>query len=503
MALIDLIRPRWKHSDYAVRFNAVARLTDQATLAEVAKNDNEPELRMNAAQKLTDQAMAQAIYVEVATTAKQHQRTRAISLLTDQSTLVKVARNDSAPELRLAAAQKLTDQAMAQAIYTEIVKTDLAHWKGDYCVMRDVQRSAIEKLTDQAVLAEVAQSDPSLREAAAERLTDRVLAQSFLAQIVKAASNNKGSAHWIPSAGVSYGPTLAKITDQAILADVAKNAVDEDLRLAAAERITDRALAQSVYAQIAMTATVRSTEKNVCMLANITEQVILADIAKNTMSFDVSLLACARITDQAVLVDIAKCPGSRSASLAAAERVTSQILLADIVKNAVDHSVRVAAVKRITKSALREPLLEDLFWSLLMATEVPPVHWSNVGLLCDFAEQFPHRHFADVLRDVIPQAPMKALCYTACQDDLFTSNDARRDIKGAQEFLRRIGRGRAEKDAMHALVRKYGGVSQLSGNLARRLATIDGWDIGLSPSERAYVESAKHYHSNIANHLEH
>jgi hypothetical protein len=40
MAFIDLFRPKWKHSNWQVRETAVKKLTDQAVLDEVAKNDS-------------------------------------------------------------------------------------------------------------------------------------------------------------------------------------------------------------------------------------------------------------------------------------------------------------------------------------------------------------------------------------------------------------------------------------------------------------------------------
>jgi hypothetical protein len=39
MALTDLFRPKWKHSDVQVRIAAVNRLTNQVKLANIAKTD--------------------------------------------------------------------------------------------------------------------------------------------------------------------------------------------------------------------------------------------------------------------------------------------------------------------------------------------------------------------------------------------------------------------------------------------------------------------------------
>ncbi|MDM8522209.1 HEAT repeat domain-containing protein [Desulfococcaceae bacterium HSG8] len=106
------------------------------------------------------------------------------NLLTDQNVLADIAENDSDPDVRQVAAEKLTDQKLL---------ADIAQNDSD----PDVRQVAAEKLTDQKVLADIAQndSDPDVRKAAAE-----------------------------------------KVTDQNLLADIAENASDPDIRKAAAEK---------------------------------------------------------------------------------------------------------------------------------------------------------------------------------------------------------------------------------------------------------------------------
>jgi len=54
MSLADLFRPKWKHSKPCVRLDAIKALTDQAALAEIAKTDSDPEVRDAAAKRLAD-----------------------------------------------------------------------------------------------------------------------------------------------------------------------------------------------------------------------------------------------------------------------------------------------------------------------------------------------------------------------------------------------------------------------------------------------------------------
>ena len=63
MALGDLIRPKWKHSNPAVRLEAVAELTDQDgdKLTEIATTDEDPEIRLAAVARIDDQATLEQI----------------------------------------------------------------------------------------------------------------------------------------------------------------------------------------------------------------------------------------------------------------------------------------------------------------------------------------------------------------------------------------------------------------------------------------------------------
>ena len=94
-------------------------LSDQAVLAEVAKNDPNANIRRKAVKKLKDQAA-----------------------------LGEVAQNDKKTDIRILALRRLTDQAAIGEVAKNDKKTDL-------------RRMAIKKLTDPAALGEAAKNDPS------------------------------------------------------------------------------------------------------------------------------------------------------------------------------------------------------------------------------------------------------------------------------------------------------------------------------------------------------
>jgi hypothetical protein len=54
--LLDMVRPRWRHSDVNIRLEAVRSLgeDDVAALTQVAREDPEASLRVTAIRRLTD-----------------------------------------------------------------------------------------------------------------------------------------------------------------------------------------------------------------------------------------------------------------------------------------------------------------------------------------------------------------------------------------------------------------------------------------------------------------
>ena len=59
--LINLFRPKWRHTDSQVREAAVGRLTDPRLLTRIAQKDESLSVRGAAVQKLADHALLAAI----------------------------------------------------------------------------------------------------------------------------------------------------------------------------------------------------------------------------------------------------------------------------------------------------------------------------------------------------------------------------------------------------------------------------------------------------------
>lgn len=144
--------------DPQVRMTAVKSLTDQGALAHVAFNDKDFVVRGTAVRRLTDQgALAHVAFNDKDLTV----RHEAVKRLTDQGALAHVAFNDKEYSVRGTAVERLRDQgALAHVAFND---KDLS-----------VRHEAVKRLTDQGALAHVAFNDkePSVRMAAIERLKD-------------------------------------------------------------------------------------------------------------------------------------------------------------------------------------------------------------------------------------------------------------------------------------------------------------------------------------------
>jgi len=136
-------------AEYYVRWGAVKKITDQAVLTDVAENDKNCYVLLAVAEKLTDQTLAQKVYADLASNYVDDVRLRAAEKLTDQTLAQKVyaylAKNSADDDVRLKAAGKLTDQTLAQKAYADLAKK----------AADDVRLEAAGKLTDQTLAQEI------------------------------------------------------------------------------------------------------------------------------------------------------------------------------------------------------------------------------------------------------------------------------------------------------------------------------------------------------------
>lgn len=157
MGFTDLFKPKWKHSNVAVRTDAVKQLSadDTAILVQVAKNDVDEGVRRLALRKIASAEVLSEL-------AEQHLEgeLRDVALERASSLWLNDALSDDADAARAAFERITTEAAIA-----EVAKR---------CAHADLRMQALERLTDPRTVAEVARQakDDETKLAAVAALDD-------------------------------------------------------------------------------------------------------------------------------------------------------------------------------------------------------------------------------------------------------------------------------------------------------------------------------------------
>lgn len=440
--LLNLVRPKWKNPDSFIRLEAVQKITAQKKLIKIAQNDTDAEVCMAAAARLTDKALAQNIFTDIAKNSSFSWEADAVSKVTDQALLADIAKTARCKTIRMAAAVRLTDNALAQTMFSNIAENDILD-----------STKAISQVTDQILLAGIAKtgSRGSLRIAAAARLIDKALAQSIFFDIAQhdAFEKIKTEATWnltdqamlaslaistssesvrlaatrmiedqVALAGVAKRPSasiavLEGIADQTLLADVAKMAYSGGIRLAAANKLTDKAIAQTIYADVAENGHWQQRDEAVQLL---TDQGLLAEVAKRSSTTKVRLQVADKLTDKAlaqrIFADIAKKDDSYSG---AAEKITDQILLADVANRADSIKVRIQVAEKLTDKALAQRIFADIAIAEPWGHETP-----------SFDGAFYNREYGEIAFFKLTDMNLLGEVATTAQDELVRNAAARK-----------------------------------------------------------------------------
>ena len=194
-------------------------------------------------------------------TRNQEKALKTVAKEEDQQKLAEIARNAPLFVVSRAAFQKLSDQG----VLAEIAKNFLNN--GPTLLL------VVERLTDQQVLGDIAQSNCAeyVRVAALDKLTDSALAHKIFSEIIKKAKKSNNSSIRLdavrflstqsllavlakddPDFGVREA-AAGKLTDQETLTQIAKFDTHLVVREAAVKNMTDRALAQEILDKIKAT----------------------------------------------------------------------------------------------------------------------------------------------------------------------------------------------------------------------------------------------------------
>ena len=341
--------PHVEHLRENLCFAAAVHVTDPAVLGELAQGSSMEGVRRVAAARLTDQTLLGTLALK---DTSESVRITAIGRLTDQKVLADLVLKDEPIQIREAAIANLTDQTLLATVAT--TTTSGRHPYRSLCV----RVTAIERLTDQKVLADLVLKDESIqiREAALTRVTDqKVLAEAALkdaSEHVRITAigrlNDQKVLAEVALGSVPEGFRLVavrRLTDQKVLAEVALKDASEYVRVSAVERLTD----QKVLADLVLKD--ESIQIREAAIANLTDQTLLATVALSCESADYRSLAIEKLTDEAVLLEVVTKEHMDLLRHAAAKKIANQEMLAELAVGSDSDTVRIAAVEKLTDQA--------------------------------------------------------------------------------------------------------------------------------------------------------
>jgi hypothetical protein len=163
--------------------------------------------------------------------------------------------------------------------------------------------------------------------------------------------------------GTALLEIINKLTDQSTLADIAQNNGITYVRLAALDKLTDQNLAHDIFSDI-IRKSKKSGDSSIRMDAVriLTNQSMLADLAKNDINHSVREAAVAKLTDQEVLAQIAKYDVILDVRIAAAKKLADRGLAEEIMNNiALNRRKNMAPADRIGTATVKQPLSYDEF----------------------------------------------------------------------------------------------------------------------------------------------
>lgn len=261
MSLLDLLRPKWRHSDWRVRQAALKDCSKQV-IAQAALNDESLHVALTAVGMLSDDA-ALADIARKATHSDV--RLAAVHAVREQLVLGDIAM--TAPD------KKVRETAMARIFAVSVLASIATRADQEHL---SAATSALAKIHDREVLRQIAASTahPHVRASAVACLRDQVL----LATIVRAEDH--------PAVRAA---AAARLTDQQVLKEIAVTDTHEGVRQAAVSHITD----QSVLETIARTDPHVSVRRAAVGL--LADREVLEQFAVNDADEDVQDAACRRL----------------------------------------------------------------------------------------------------------------------------------------------------------------------------------------------------------------
>jgi TPR repeat protein len=284
--------------------------------------------------------------------------------------LRQIATKDPDPNVRKAAKERLAGEmspAWNQQDAAEVAR--LARSRD-----RETRAAAVGKLADVALLSEIAQNDPDagIRENAVDRLADHAdEAQVVLARIAEKDASERVRA--AAAALVTDVKALERLLrsrqasvrrhaleslegkggDPSVILWVAEYDSDDELRQEAVRQLTD----QAVLARLAKSspnAAVRTVA-----VAKLQDPKLVGDVAANDPNEGVYSAAIVVLKDESVLIDVMRRRPQEPVLELLARKLTDQAALIEILHTSKESITRGIAAGRLTDTALLRQLVND------------------------------------------------------------------------------------------------------------------------------------------------
>lgn len=211
------LKPKYKHSDWEVRAEAVEKLDDEKKLMEIAINDERKYVRITATKKVNEEVLLANIAKNITRTEDKEIGSIALNSVNNSSLLVEVALNARDEEIRKIAFEKINDEK----VLIEFLRKSTSDCKWNWYFTESEE--FIKKVTDRDLLIDIAQMDSiyyNLRRLAMKKIND----ETILVDIIKNNHNNE-----IREDAISI------INNESILLDIARN--DKNISVYALDRI--------------------------------------------------------------------------------------------------------------------------------------------------------------------------------------------------------------------------------------------------------------------------
>ncbi len=284
-------------------------------LAYVARRASGPAAASRAIARLSDQTLLADLALSL---PEERHRVQAAQRLMDQTQLVRVARSRATSEVRIAAIGRLS----SQDVLCDIALHDSAE---------DVRATALARVDGQAMLGEIVSAGGITAAAALDRLSDQgVLRKLALATRLHADLRAKA---------------MEKLEDQPALTHLAQEDPEPLVRRAAVQHLIDQRLLETIARDDP------SSQVRCAAVARLTNRDQLHRVMRSDQDVEVACCAARRLDDQELLKRVARSPRGYHAAVrrAAAERLTDPGVLYAIARDDVDRGVREGAVANLRR----------------------------------------------------------------------------------------------------------------------------------------------------------